>query len=78
MFTQLNSAEPESKFYLALTRNGKVEFLLGDLHDELTRTVVDAIEKCDGNKQLAAKVLGVSRGSLYTYLEELEIRQYAE
>ncbi|CAO2837115.1 unnamed protein product [Amaranthus hypochondriacus] len=37
VFTQLNSAEPESRFYLALTRNGKVEFLLGDLHDELTR-----------------------------------------
>ncbi|XP_048499180.1 uncharacterized protein LOC125497011 [Beta vulgaris subsp. vulgaris] len=36
-FAQPNSAEPESRFYLALTCNGRVEFFLGDLHDELTR-----------------------------------------
>lgn len=36
-FTQPNSAEPESRFYLALSCNGRIEFFLGDLHDELTR-----------------------------------------
>lgn len=36
-FAQPNSAEPESRFYLALARNGRVEFLLGDLQDELAR-----------------------------------------
>ncbi|XP_028770731.1 uncharacterized protein LOC114740513 [Neltuma alba] len=32
-----NSAEPESCFYLAVVRDGKLEFFLGDLFDDLTR-----------------------------------------
>ncbi|KNA03668.1 hypothetical protein SOVF_206940 [Spinacia oleracea] len=36
-FAQPNSAEPESRFYLALICNGRVEFFLGDLQDEFTR-----------------------------------------
>ena len=32
-----NSAEPDSGFYVAISCNTKLEFFLGDLHDELTR-----------------------------------------
>ncbi|QCD77662.1 uncharacterized protein LOC114187360 [Vigna unguiculata] len=32
-----NSAEPESRFYLAITHNGKLQFFLGDLLRDLTR-----------------------------------------
>ncbi|KAA8536967.1 hypothetical protein F0562_029445 [Nyssa sinensis] len=32
-----NSAEPESSFYIAITCNGRLEFFLGDLRDELMR-----------------------------------------
>ena len=32
-----NSAEPDSGFYVAISCNAKLEFFLGDLHDELTR-----------------------------------------
>ncbi|XP_054803405.1 uncharacterized protein LOC129306712 [Prosopis cineraria] len=32
-----NSAEPESCFYLAIVSDGKLEFFLGDLFDDLTR-----------------------------------------
>ncbi|GKV07330.1 hypothetical protein SLEP1_g19124 [Rubroshorea leprosula] len=32
-----DSAEPESCFYIAISCNAKLEFLLGDLHDELNR-----------------------------------------
>ncbi|XP_039037081.1 uncharacterized protein LOC120174224 [Hibiscus syriacus] len=32
-----NSAEPESNFYIALLCNGKLEFFLGDLNDELAK-----------------------------------------
>ena len=32
-----NSAEPESCFYVAIACNAKLEFFLGDLHDELTQ-----------------------------------------
>ncbi|KAK4273548.1 hypothetical protein QN277_021928 [Acacia crassicarpa] len=33
----LNSAEPDSCFYLAIVSDGKLEFFLGDLFDDLTR-----------------------------------------
>ncbi|KAL3591263.1 hypothetical protein D5086_009903 [Populus alba] len=32
-----NSAEPESRFYIAISCNARLEFLLGDLCPELTR-----------------------------------------
>ncbi|GMG99622.1 hypothetical protein Nepgr_001462 [Nepenthes gracilis] len=32
-----SSAEPDSSFYIAVTCNGRIEFFLGDLRDELTR-----------------------------------------
>ncbi|TYI02832.1 hypothetical protein E1A91_A11G280300v1 [Gossypium mustelinum] len=32
-----NSAEPESSFYIAISCNGKLEFILGDLMDELAK-----------------------------------------
>ena len=32
-----NSAEPESRFYLAISHNGKLQFFLGDLVRDLTR-----------------------------------------
>ncbi|XP_014517941.1 uncharacterized protein LOC106775344 [Vigna radiata var. radiata] len=32
-----NSAEPDSRFYLAITHNGKLQFFLGDLLRDLTR-----------------------------------------
>ncbi|CAJ1961036.1 unnamed protein product [Sphenostylis stenocarpa] len=32
-----NSAEPESRFYLAISQNGKLQFFLGDLLRDLTR-----------------------------------------
>ncbi|KAJ4719620.1 Plant protein of unknown function (DUF868) [Melia azedarach] len=32
-----NSAEPDSCFYVAISCNGKLEFFLGDLYDELSR-----------------------------------------
>ncbi|KAK2978441.1 hypothetical protein RJ640_023600 [Escallonia rubra] len=32
-----NSAEPKSSFYIAVTCNARLEFLMGDLRDELTR-----------------------------------------
>jgi len=32
-----NSAEPESRFYLAISHNGKLQFFLGDLLRDLTR-----------------------------------------
>ncbi|XP_059651057.1 uncharacterized protein LOC132298685 [Cornus florida] len=32
-----SSAEPESSYYIAITSNGRLEFFLGDLLDELTR-----------------------------------------
>ncbi|XP_021742803.1 uncharacterized protein LOC110708888 [Chenopodium quinoa] len=38
-FAQPNSAEPESRYYLAFVRNSRVEFLLGDLQEDLTRRV---------------------------------------
>ncbi|KAM7273916.1 hypothetical protein ACFE04_028580 [Oxalis oulophora] len=36
-FTESNSAEPESNFYLAITHDTKLEFFVGDLPNELTR-----------------------------------------
>lgn len=38
-FARPNSAEPESRFYFAITCNGRVEFFLGDLWDEFARRV---------------------------------------
>ncbi|KAL5835442.1 hypothetical protein ACOSQ3_015002 [Xanthoceras sorbifolium] len=36
-FPNNSSAEPESCFYIAISCNAKLEFFLGDLHDELTK-----------------------------------------
>uniref|UniRef100_A0A803KPM2 Zinc knuckle CX2CX4HX4C domain-containing protein n=1 Tax=Chenopodium quinoa TaxID=63459 RepID=A0A803KPM2_CHEQI len=46
-FAQPNSAEPESRFYLAFIRNGRLEFLLGDLREDLSRRV--GLDRVDNN-----------------------------
>ncbi|KAL8166408.1 hypothetical protein V2J09_007907 [Rumex salicifolius] len=39
VYTRVNSAEPDSCYYLAVACNGRVEFFLGDIRPELTRRV---------------------------------------
>ncbi len=46
---------------------------LGEVLDEVTgRLCREALSQCDGNKKRAAELLGVSRRSLYRYLEQVE------
>jgi len=47
---------------------------LRDVTEEVTRLMCwDAVQRCNGNKKEAAKLLGISRDSLYRYLKELQV-----
>jgi len=47
---------------------------LRDVTDQVTRYMCwDAIQRCNGNKKEAAKLLGISRDSLYRHLKELGV-----
>ncbi|KAK7337891.1 hypothetical protein VNO77_18480 [Canavalia gladiata] len=50
-----NSAEPESRFYLAISHNGKLQFFLGDLLHDLTRR--HSVESTTGSGQKNDSVL---------------------
>ncbi len=45
---------------------------LHDVTDDLTRSLcIEALRRCGGRKRMAAKLLGISRDSLYRYLKRL-------
>nr|WP_284282522.1 helix-turn-helix domain-containing protein [Limnobacter litoralis] len=43
---------------------------LGNLDDIETRAIQDALEKCHGNVSAAARLLGISRNTIYRRLKE--------
>lgn len=43
-----------------------------DLHDAEASRIIDALIKHNGNKAKTARYLGMSRGTLYNRLRELE------
>lgn len=65
------STEQQSEWGMKLELNGRT---LREVTEEITRSmIVDALQRCNGNKKEAAKRLGIARDSLYRYLKQFEL-----
>jgi len=48
------------------------------LKDMETDLIINTLKRCDGNKTLSAKVLGISRKGLYEKMERLGVRGFSD
>jgi two-component system response regulator HydG len=67
-------AEHLPEYLLESSRTGHSDKITQTLKELETLTILKALRQCDGNKTKAAKILGVSRKTLYKKLEDNRLK----